>query len=190
MTVEAACQKLRVFRGEADHNVSEPSMLSPSPITGKDAYGIEKVYDGDLGERDWYLEDVGSNFWSAAAVYVREICASFMKVQELRHSAELRVPDTISYLLSELSGASEAVATSSTLASVLGASVLPSQNELLRANLSKLLRILQALESDLCGEIQEANAQCVELERSPDLSSPRLHDMGLDLGGCLNKTEG
>lgn len=93
-----------------------------------------------------------------------------MKVQEARRSTGLRVPGTVLELLSELADGTVAVATSSILASIPGASVLSSQNKQPRASPSKTRRILQAREGKLSSEPWEANARCAELERSLELS--------------------
>lgn len=73
------------------------------------------------------------------------------------------------------------MATSSALANSPDASVLSSQNALLRANLSRTHRLLQARESELSRDFQEANTQCVELERSLNLSKPWLLRLKRDL---------
>lgn len=81
--------------------------------------------------------------------------------------------DTILDVLPELAVAPVALATS-TLASSPGASVLSSQNELLREKTSKAGRISQARKSKPSGEFQEASALSVVFELLLDLSKPLL----------------
>lgn len=82
--------------------------------------------------------------------------------------------DIILQLSSQQAEAPVVVALSSTLVMGLGASVLSSQNERLDVNLSRKQRLLQLQESDLSRNLHEANTQCVELERSLNLSKHRL----------------
>lgn len=89
--------------------------------------------------------------------------------------------NTILDLLSELAVVLVAVTTSSTFASSPGLSVLSSQNELLRANLSRAQRLRQARGSKLRGSPQDASARCAEIERSLNLFKPRLLEFREDL---------
>lgn len=50
MTVEAARQELRVFQGVADSKDIKLSRLLSSPVAGSDAYGRDRLYDGNLDE--------------------------------------------------------------------------------------------------------------------------------------------
>lgn len=88
------------------------------------------------------------------------------KVKKARRSGGLRVPNTIPDLFSELANVLGPVAASSTLASGPGASVLSSQNELLRTKLLKTWQILHARESKLSGELQKDIARPAGFERS------------------------
>lgn len=163
ITLAAARQELRVFHGGAERKEGNWSRLHPSPVAGSDAYGIHKVYNRDLDERDGDLNDVESTPGDSVAVYTCEVRASLTEVQKARHSPRLRVPDTLLYHFTDLGNVPEPVATSSTLVSSPGASDLSSQNELLRANLSRTRRMLHAQMSKLGGKLREANARCAEL---------------------------
>lgn len=83
MTLEAARQKLRVSRGEADLNVGKSSGTPSSPIAGKNIYGIDIFNDGDLNEGQWGLNDVASTSGETAAACSPEARASFMKHKRL-----------------------------------------------------------------------------------------------------------
>lgn len=81
---------------------------------------------------------------------------------------------TILDFLSELATELIVVDSSFTLTSSSNALVLSSRNERLRANLSKTLYLLQALESELNHALQEASFRGAKFERSLDRSKSWL----------------
>lgn len=151
-------------------------MLFPV-VGGREAYGIDELGHEDLDEGDWDLNDINSSPGSTSAIRAREVQASSTIVQEAEHTAGLRVLDTNIDLLSEQAEAPEAVATSSTLTCIQGASLLFSQNEMPGANLSKTQRILQARKSELSHEHQQASVLCEVLERSLHISRTQVLEL-------------
>lgn len=95
-----------------------------APVAGIDIYGTGEIFDADLDDGDWDLNDVDISPGRFNAICARKAQLSFANVQEAPRTARLRVPNTVSDLLSELAEVRVAVATSRTLASCPSASIL------------------------------------------------------------------
>lgn len=138
----AARQSLRVFSGEPDPKVGTSFGVASTLVASCDVYRTREMYDGDLDDGDWYLNDFASTPRGAIVVRTHKVRAHFSKVAKARRETGLPVSNTASGVVSQSTEAPVAVATSSALTSSLGASILYSQNDLLRAILSRTQRLL------------------------------------------------
>lgn len=136
MIMKAADHVLRFYFGEAECKVGT-SPESPFLLAeGNAVYGTGAVYHGYLDNGDRNLNDAGSTSRGITALFARKIRSSFTKVQMAHRLARLRVPKTIVALTYKQAKPAVEVATSSTLASDPGISILFFQNKLPQAELS------------------------------------------------------
>lgn len=95
-----------------------------------------------------------------------------MEEEEAFPTAELRVPNTVPDLLSNLVEGPKAVATSSSMASNPGASDLFSHNELLRVTLSKRNALYKLERASCTAILEEFMLNLRNLEAQPTTPDP------------------